>query len=154
MKGVGEKVNSDSLINSGEDATLDSIISASTVVAAIIYLTTGFALEAYLGAIISLVIVKSGIDMLKETISRILGESVDADIVKDIHQTVLNFEEVHGVYDIVLTDFGPDSYRGSLHIEVKDTYTADELDELIRSHSRNHLQEIQCDYYGHWCLFH
>ena len=61
VKGVGEKVNSDSLVNSGEDATLDSIISASTLVAAIIFLLFKVSLEAWLGAVISLVIIKSGI---------------------------------------------------------------------------------------------
>ena len=54
VKSVGEKVNSSSLIDSGEDATLDSIISASTLVAAIIFMITGVSLEAWLGAVISI----------------------------------------------------------------------------------------------------
>ena len=77
VKGVGEKVNSDSLVNSGEDATLDSIISASTLVAAIIFLLFKVSLEAWLGAVISLVIIKSGIEMLRDTISQLLGERSD-----------------------------------------------------------------------------
>ncbi len=133
VKSVGVKVNSDSLVNSGEDATLDSIISASTLVAAGIYLLTNLSLEAYLGAIISILILKSGFEMLSETISRILGERVDAEIAKKIKKTVLEFEGVSGVYDLVLADFGPDEYRGSVHIEVPDTFTANELDNLIRS---------------------
>ena len=68
VKGVGEKVNSDSLINSGEDATLDSIISASTLVAAGIFMIFHISLEAWLGAIIAVVIIKSGIEMLQDTI--------------------------------------------------------------------------------------
>ncbi|MCR5587837.1 MAG: cation diffusion facilitator family transporter, partial [Lachnospiraceae bacterium] len=80
VKSVGVKVNSDSLINSGEDATLDSVISASTLVAAGIFLVFHVSLEAWLGAIISVVIIKSGLDMLKETISRILGEKNDIEL--------------------------------------------------------------------------
>ena len=132
VKSVGKKVNSDSLINSGADATLDSIISASTLVAAGIYLIFHISLEAYLGAIIALVIIKSGVDMLRETLSKILGESADADMVKEIKQTVISHPEITGAYDLVLHNYGPDTFQGSVHIEVPDTLSADELDQLIR----------------------
>ena len=132
VKATGEKVNSDSLINSGEDARLDSVISASTLAAAVIFLVFGLSLEAWLGAVISLVIIKSGVGMLKETISQILGEANDAELAKGIKQTVRSFPEVHGAYDLVLHNYGPDAWNGSIHIEVPDTCTADRLDALIR----------------------
>ncbi len=133
VKSVGQSVDSDSLVNSGEDATLDSIISASTLVAALVYLSFGLSLEAYLGAVISIVIIKSGVEMLRDTISRILGESVQADLAQKIKAIVLEFPDVQGVYDLVLNDYGPDAYQGSLHVEVPDTYSASDLDELLRS---------------------
>lgn len=132
VKGVGVKVNSDSLINSGEDAKLDSIISASTLVAAGIFLIFHVALEAWLGAIISVVIIKSGIEMLRETISKILGERNDQELARAIHDTVLSFPEVQGAYDLVMNNYGPDKWNGSIHIEVPDTYSADQLDQLLR----------------------
>lgn len=133
VKSVGIKVNSDSLINSGEDATLDSIISASTLVAAVIYISNGFSLEVWLGAIISIVIIKAGIDMLRDTISQILGEKNDPDLARSIKETVTGFPEVQGAYDLVLNNYGPNAWNGSIHIEVPDTCTADQLDQLIRS---------------------
>ena len=133
VKGVGEKVNSDSLINSGEDATLDSIISTSTLVAAGIYLAFGVSLEAWLGAIISVVIIKSGVEMLRDTISQILGEHNDPDLARNIKQTVTGFEDVQGAYDLVLNNYGPDAWNGSIHVEVPDTYSADQLDQLLRA---------------------
>ncbi len=132
VKGVGEKVNSDSLVNSGEDATLDSIISASTLVAAAIFLWKGISLEAWLGAIISLIIIKSGIEMLKDTLSKILGERADVELVREIKKTVAGFPNVHGAYDLVLHNYGPDTFNGSVHIEVPDTLSASDVDELLR----------------------
>ena len=132
VKATGEKVNSDSLINSGEDARLDSVISASTLVAAVIFLAFGLSLEAWLGAIISLIIIKSGVEMLKETVSRILGENNDPELAKVIKQTVRSFPDVQGAYDLVLHNYGPDAWNGSIHIEIPDTYSADKLDALIR----------------------
>lgn len=133
VKSVGEKVHSDSLVNSGEDATLDSIISASTLVAAIIYLVWHISLEAWLGAVISLVILKSGVEMLRGTISQLLGERVDAQMARDIKVTVCSFPQVSGAYDLVLNNYGPDRFNGSVHIEVPDTMSANELDELLRA---------------------
>ena len=141
VKRTGVKVNSDSLINSGEDAVLDSVISASTLVAAGIFLIFHVSLEAWLGAIISIVIIKSGIEMLRETISQILGERNDAELAKAIHQTVTSFPAVHGAYDLVLNNYGPDTWNGSIHIEVPDTYSADQLDQLIREITMKVLKE-------------
>ena len=133
VKKTGVEVNSDSLINSGEDATLASIISASTLVAAVIFLIFHVSLEAWLGAVISVVIIKSGIEMLRDTISQILGERNDAELARSIKKTVTGFPDVRGAYDLVLNNYGPDSWNGSIHIEVPDTYSADQLDRLIRN---------------------
>ena len=132
VKGIGEKVNSDSLIASGSDATLDAVISASTLVAAIIFIYSGISVEAWLGAVISVIIMKAGFEMLRDTVSQILGERVDSTLSKSIKMTVASFPEVKGAYDLVLHSYGPDTYLGSVHIEVLDTMTARELDKLMR----------------------
>ncbi len=129
---TGKKVNSDSLVNSGKDALLDSVISAATLAAAFIFMLTGLSLEAWLGAVISVLIIKSGIEMLRETLSRILGERADASLVREIKDTVRSFPEVYGAYDLVLHNYGPETYNGSIHIEVADTMTAAEIDDLLR----------------------
>ncbi len=141
VKSVGKKVNSDALVNSGEDATLDSVISAATLVAAGVFLLFHVSLEAWLGAVISLVIIKSGIGMLRDTISQILGERNDAGLASAIRQTVLSFPDVSGAYDLVLNNYGPDTWNGSIHVEVPDTYSADRLDRLLREITVKVLRE-------------
>jgi cation diffusion facilitator family transporter len=132
VKGKGEQVNSDSLINSGKDALLDAVISTGTIIAALIFIFTDVSLEAWLGAIISLVIIKSGADMIKETISEILGEPGEISLITNIKKTIAGFPEVSGAYDLVLHNYGPDTYNGSVHIEVPDTLSAEKLDKLTR----------------------
>ncbi len=141
VKSIGIKVNSDSLVNSGEDARLDSVISASTLVAAGIFLLFHISLEAWLGATISVVIIKSGIEMLRGTISQILGERNDTELAREIHRTVTSFPDVQGAYDLVLNNYGPDTWNGSIHIEVPDTYSADRLDQLIREITMKVIEE-------------
>lgn len=141
VKGVGEKVNSDSLIASGKDATLDSIISASTLAAAAIYLLWHVSLEAWLGAVISLVIIKSGIEMLSGSLSDILGERAESGLAKGVKAAINAFEDVHGAYDLVLHSYGPDTLVGSVHIEVPDTMTAEKLDQLERDITQKVMAE-------------
>lgn len=130
--GVGKKVNSDSLINSGTDATLDSIISATTLIAAVIYIIWGVSLEGWLGVIIGVIIVRAGCLMLGETLSKILGERADAGLVNDIKATVRSFPEVNGAYDLIIHNYGPDAYHASVHIEVSDSLSAADIDKLSR----------------------
>lgn len=132
VKAIGVKVRSDALINSGQDAKLDAVISTSTLVAAGIFIAFKISLEAWLGSIISSIIIKSGVGMLANTISNLLGEKNDLELVNGIKRTVKSFPGVEGVYDLVLNNYGPDAWNGSLHIEVPDTYTADKLDQIIR----------------------
>ena len=133
VKRTGKKVNSDSLVASGQDALMDSIISASTLLAAAVFVLSGISLEAYLGVIIALAIIKSGIEILRETLSKILGERVDAEISHAIKKTVVSSDpEIHGAFDLILNDYGPDRHIGSIHIEVPDTWTADKIDVVTR----------------------
>ena len=129
----GARYRSDSLVASGTDALMDSIISASTLVAAAVYLLSGVSLEAWLGAGIALVIIKSGVDILREAISHILGERVSHELSTGIKRTVEAVPGVRGVYDLVLHDYGPDRLSGSVHVEVDESMTAREVDALTRA---------------------
>lgn len=128
----GRKANSDSLTGSGKEARLDAVVSLATLFAALLYTLTKISIEAYLAAVISIIIIKSGAEMLKDTISQILGERADPSLSLAIKKTVMSYPEVHGAYDLVLNNYGPDSYNGSIHIEINDTLNADEIDMLLR----------------------
>lgn len=133
VKSTGKKVNSDSLLASGQDALMDSVISASTLVAATIFLLFHISVEAYLGVIISIAIIKSGLETLRETLSKILGERIDAKMAHAIKKTILSVNpEIRGAYDLVLNNYGPDKHLGSVHIEVPDFWTADKIDVVTR----------------------
>ena len=133
VKGNGKKVKSESLIASGQDALMDSIISLSTLLAALVFKFTGLSLESYLGAVISIFIIKSGLEMLKETLSEILGERAESSLAKDVKKTICSVEGIEGAYDLVMTNYGPDTLLASVHIAVPDTWTADRIDETTRS---------------------
>lgn len=132
VKSQGEKVNSGSLIASGSDATFDAILSASVLASAVIFLLTGVSLEAWVGAVIAIIIIKSGIEMMIDTLNDILGKRADAEMTKKIKRLVSKESGVRGAYDLILNDYGPERTYGSVHIEIPENMTAAELDVLIR----------------------
>lgn len=132
VRKTGIKVHSDSLKAQGQDALQDAVISSSTIVAALVFLFYGISLEAYLGAVISLFIIKSAFDILGETLSRILGERINSSFSRDIRHAIQKIPGIYGVYDLILHNYGPGKYLASVHIEVPENMTAKEIDSLTR----------------------
>ena len=130
--GTGKKVSSESLVASGTEARFDAIISVATLVAALIFILSGISLESWLAAIISLVLIKSGFEMLRDTVSQILGERISTETSQAVKKTILSVEGVEGAYDLLFSDYGPDRVLASVHIEIPDTYTADKIDVITR----------------------
>lgn len=132
VKTQGEKANSSSLIASGSDATFDAIVSASVLGSAIIFMLTGISLEAYVGAVISLVIIKSGVEMITDTLDDILGVRTDKELTAKVKKLLTEEPNVRGAYDLVLYNYGPDKNYASVHLELPDTMTVREVDKLTR----------------------
>ena len=129
---MGVRANSDSLIASGVEAKFDTLVSFSTLVAAFIFIFFGVSLEAYLGVIISLLLIKTAAEILKDTINKILGTRPNLETIKAIYKEIRSIDGVLGAYDLMFHDYGPDKMLGSVHIEVAEDMTAGEIDTLIR----------------------
>ena len=132
VKKQGQKVRSGALSASGSDAFFDAVLSASVLACAIFYLTFHIALEAYMGVIISIVIIKAGIEMMEETFHDILGRRNDPQISKKIKQIISKEPQILGVYDLIINNYGPDKNYASVHIELPDTMNVNEVDVLTR----------------------
>lgn len=132
VKAKGEKVNSGSLVASGSDAMFDAILSGSVFASAVIFMLTGLSLEAFVGAIIAVFIIKAGIEMMIETLNQILGVRADKEKTQKIRELLAEEPEVRGAYDLIVHNYGPDRDLASVHLELPDTMTAKEIDQLTR----------------------
>jgi cation diffusion facilitator family transporter len=133
VKRQGEQLKSDALIASGSDALFDAVITLATLLSAGIMLIWQISIDGILGALISLVIIKAGFEMLASPVNELLGARISQDLLHDIKQEVSAFDGVHGVYDIILHNYGPNVLIGSLHINVYDTMNAHDIHGLTRS---------------------
>ncbi|MBQ9266933.1 MAG: cation transporter [Clostridia bacterium] len=132
VKKVGKEVNSQSLVASGEDAFMDSVLSSATLFAALINYIWKIGLEGYLGVIIGVFIIKTAIEILKEAVDSILGVRADSELSKHLKEKINSFEEVQGTYDLNLHNYGPSSVIASAHIQVRNDMTAEEIHILTR----------------------
>lgn len=132
VKAQGEKVNSTALIASGKDSMFDSILSFSVFISAIIYTVFNVSLEAYVGIIISIFMIKAGFEMIGSTIDDLIGHRADSNMVKTLKNIISREEVVIGVYDLALFNYGPNKYYASAHVELEDTMQVDQVDELTR----------------------
>ena len=133
VKGQGEKYNSEALVASGSDASFDAIISASTLVGALINLLFKLNLDGIIGAVISVFILKAGLEMLMDSISDIMGKRPDSEISRQIRDTVTAVPGVLGAYDLILHNYGPDYAIGSIHVEVPADADGRSLHQLTRA---------------------
>ena len=132
VKKQGKKVSSGALEASGSDALFDAILSASVLASAIVYLIWGVSLEAYVGVVIAGFIIKAGIEMMIETLNDIIGKREDAETTKELKEIICAEENVLGAYDVTLFNYGPNKNYGSVHIELPDTMSVDEVDRITR----------------------
>ena len=132
VRSVGNRVNSDTLIASGSDALFDATLSTSVLLAALIFIFTKISLEAYVGVIISVFIIKASIELLQGSIKEIIGMRPDAALSTLIYDIVKEDPDAEGVYDLIIHNYGPDRFVGSFHTEVLDTTSAIEIDTMTR----------------------
>ena len=132
VKNEGKKLNSSSLVASGIDAIGDSVIASSTFVGAIISYIWHISLEGYIGVIISAMIIKTAIGILKETVDQMIGVRADSNLTKKLRKLINSYDNVLGVYDLTLHNYGPNSMIATAHIDVLESITAKEIHRLTR----------------------
>ena len=142
VKGVGEAINSQALVASGSDAGFDAILSLATLLAALVSLLWGLSLEGWLGAVISLFIIKAGIEMLLESLNSITGTRADPELSRQLRELVCSYEGVHGAYDLTLHNYGPTNIIASVHIEVDDDMPARQIHRLTRTIAMDVYQKL------------
>ena len=146
-----KKLNSWSLTASGADAMNDCLIALSTLVAALISIFFHVWIEWYIWIIISFFIIKTWIEILKDTVNEMIWTRADSDLTNRLKAKVQSYEWVlgvydmmlhnygpnkiigTGVYDMMLHNYGPNKIIGTAHIQVNDDMTAKEIHRLTRN---------------------
>ncbi len=126
-KGRGKKLNSPNLIASGQDALSDAIITGVTLLAAIVaFIKPDLHIDGWVGALVSLFVIKAGLDILLDVVSKLVGERPDIELADKIKDEILATEGVLGAFDLILHNYGPNVFIGDVNLELDEKMTIDE----------------------------
>ncbi len=128
-----KRYNSLTLKGSGTDAFFDVILTSATLVSALVGFFFDFYIEGYVGLIIAGFIIKSGIQLIIEAMSQLLGKRLDSEFTNKLKQEIASINGVMGVYDLIIHDYGNNKFIGSVHVGVANTLDVHEVQELERA---------------------
>lgn len=128
---MGKKAESGALEAVGLDCRNDSFISIVTILSAIVFLVFHISVDAYVGIFMSLVIIKAGAEVLKDTISELLGRPGEHELAAKIYNEINTTDGIIGAADMMLHNYGPDAYSGSVNIEIDHNKTIGEAYQFI-----------------------
>ena len=123
----GKKLNSPNLIASGQDALSDAIITGVTLLAAVVSLIwPNLHIDGYVGVLVSAFVLKAGLEILLDVISKLLGDRPSIELADKIMEEILSTEGILGAYDLILHNYGPNVFIGDVNLELEDSMTMEE----------------------------
>lgn len=147
---LGKKIKSTTLAATSVDSRNDVISTASVLLGCLVGYFFHINIDGIVGLLVALFILYSGINIVKDTISPLLGQQADAELVEKIHALVLSHEKVLGVHDLLVHDYGPGQCFASLHAELSAEEDAIACHEII-DHIENEVRkELHVDLVIHY----
>lgn len=117
-KKAGELIHSPSLKAAGQDSLNDVLTTLATLISLCLSLFTDLPLDGIMGTIVSLFVLKAGIEIFKDTVDPLLGQAPDKELIQDICHYIMSYDKVIGIHDLMMHDYGPGRKYMTLHAEV------------------------------------
>lgn len=138
---LGKLINSKVLKANAFDSLSDSISTITVIIAYLIFHFTKVNLDAYLGILVSLFIIFNGVKLIKSTISTLIGEAPDKELVAKIETKLLSYKGVLGIHDLVIHTYGAGNIFVTVHVEVKSDANFIESHDVIDNIERDFYNE-------------
>lgn len=129
-KKAGNLINSETLIATSKDSFNDVILTSATLLSLLVYKLFNLNIDAYIGILVNIIVIKSGVEIVSDLISTLLGKAPDKALIKEIETYVLSNKEILGMHDIIYHDYGPGSRFLTFHGEV------DSKGDLVELHDK------------------
>ena len=115
---IGKIINSATILAVSKDSRNDILSTSVVLIGLVAGAVTGIQMDGILGALVAGFIIFSGIQLIRETVSPLLGEAPDPELVKEIEKLIMSYDGVLGIHDLVVHEYGPGKVFASVHVEV------------------------------------
>jgi len=141
-RSIGKKINSQTLLATAADSRNDVIATGAVILATVLSHVTKLSLDGYMGLLVALFILYSGVNLVKETLDPILGKAADEDLVKEIEKRIMGYPGVFGTHDLMIHDYGPGRLFGSVHVEVAAEEDVLKSHDMVDNIERDFLKDL------------
>ena len=141
---IGKKIKSAAMEATAMDSLSDTAATAAVLLAMLIGRWTGLAVDGYVGLVVALFILGSACKAAKETLSPLLGQAPDPELVQEIRDIVMAHSTVQGIHDLVVHDYGPGRCMISLHAEVPAHGDIMEMHDVIDNIEKELAERLHC----------
>ncbi len=144
---IGKHIHSDALLAAGVDSRNDVLCTSLVLISAIVSYFTDWMIDGYVGLAIALFVMWSGFAIIRDTLSPLLGQKPDEALVANIQDTVLSYEGVVGIHDLIVHDYGPGRIIASLHAEVpasQDILVSHDIIDCIENELMHRFNIVSC----------
>lgn len=142
---ISRKIDSAAMRATALDSLSDALATTVVLAAALISEFTGLAIDGYCGCLVGLFILYAGFNAVKDTVSPLLGTPPNIAFVKSIEEIVMSYEQVIGIHDLIVHDYGPGRLMISLHAEVSADGNMLDLHDTIDLIEHRLRNELSCD---------
>ncbi|SHK20324.1 cation diffusion facilitator family transporter [Clostridium cavendishii DSM 21758] len=139
---IGEKINSSALKAASVDALGDVFTSSCVVISFLATKFTTIPIDGYIGVLVSLIILYSGFTLVKETMSPLIGEAPDPYLVTSITTGVLSYDNIIGVHDLIIHNYGVGKCMASIHAEIPSNIDIMKIHEIIDKAERELSEKL------------
>lgn len=144
-RSISRKIDSAAMAATATDSISDTCATCVVLLATLISHFTGLQIDGYCGMLVGLFIFYAGFSAAKDTIDPLLGQPAEAEFVKEIEDIVLSFEEIQGIHDLVVHNYGPGRVMISLHAEVPAEGDIIQLHDTIDTAEQRLSNELGCE---------
>lgn len=148
-KGLGKSINSETLFGMSSDSRNDAICTTVILTCAIITMSFNISLDGYFGAAGALLVIYSGIMLIKDTVNPLLGSAPEKDLIKKIEQKLKSYPEVLDVHDLIVHSYGPNKIFATVHIEVDSQVDVMISHDLVDNIERDFYKDMNIMLVGH-----
>lgn len=139
---IGKKIRSGALVATSKDSRNDALSSTAVLLAAVISRISGFELDGYMGVIVACIIIISGFNLVKDSLSPLLGNAPDAELVCKVRKKIMSYPGVLGTHDLIIHDYGPGRQFASVHVEMAAEAPVLESHDVIDNIERELYREL------------
>ena len=142
---LGKQLNAPAMLATAADSLSDSVATTAVLLATLVAHFTDLMIDGWVGMLVAVFILWSGIKSAKETLDPLLGTPPSHELVQQIHDLVMAHPGIMGIHDLIVHDYGPGRVMISLHAEVPSSENVMDLHDEIDNIERELREKLGCD---------